>query len=93
MLVPNIESANLNKWSEGQQCLVGTDKVTLPDNGIFGDVMSRLNELLDIYAFSSDKELFDTFRGIVDNKVRKEVTMSEFLDIVMLRIPACSSAA
>lgn len=82
MIVPDIESVNLNKWSEELQCFVGTDKVTLHDNGIIGDVMARLNELLDAYAFSSGKELFDAFRGVVDNKAKKEVTLGEFLEMV-----------
>lgn len=82
MLVPGIESANLGKWSEELQCFVGTDKTTLHDNGIIGDVMARLDELMDTYTFSSGKELFDAFRGVVDNNVKKEVTLGEFLEMV-----------
>lgn len=70
------------KWSEELQCFVGTDKATLHDNGIIGDIMARLDELMDAYAFSSGKELFDAFRGVVDNNVKKEVTLGEFLEMV-----------
>lgn len=83
MLVPGIESDKLSKWNEDLQCFIGTDKVTLHDNGIIGDVMTRLNELLDVYNFSDGKELFDAFRGVPGKRNKKIPTLGEFLEIVV----------
>ncbi len=78
MIVPGIESQNLSNWNDDLQCFTGTDKTTLHDNGIIDDVMTRLNELLDTYSFSSGKELFDCFRG-VPGAAKKIPTLGEFL--------------
>ena len=83
MLVPDIQSADLNRWNEELQCFIGTDKTTLHDNGIIDGVMTRLNELLEIYAFSSGKELFEAYRGVPGIKNKKMPTLGEFLEIIV----------
>lgn len=83
MLVPGIESVDCQNWNEELQCFIGTDKTTLHDNGIIGGVMTRLNELLDIYTFDSGKELFDAFRGKPSAKAKKVPTLGEFLEIIV----------
>lgn len=83
MLVPDIKSVDLGNWNEALQCFIGTDKTTLHDNGIIGDVMTRLNELLDTYTFTSGKELFEAYRGVPQKGNKKIPTLGEFLDIVV----------
>lgn len=83
MVVPGIMSDNINNWNEELQCFIGTDKTTLHDNGIIGDVMSRLNELLATYIFSSGKELFEAYRDIPQKGNKKIPTLGEFLDIIV----------
>lgn len=83
MLVPGIQSVDLGNWNEALQCFIGTDKTTLHDNGIIGDVMTRLNELLDNYVFSSGKELFDAYKGVPQKANKKIPTLGEFLDIIV----------
>lgn len=83
MLVPDIQSVDLGNWNETLQCFIGTNKITLHDNGIIGDVMIRLNELLDSYLFSSGKELFEAYRGVLQKANKKIPTLGEFLDIIV----------
>lgn len=83
MLVPGITSVDLGNWNEALQCFIGTDKTTLHDNGIIGDVMTRLNELLDTYTFSTGKELFDAYKGVEHKGVKKVPTMGEFLEMIV----------
>lgn len=71
ILVPGIKSENFDNWNDNLQCFIGTDKITLHDNGIIGDAMTRLNELLDGYTFSDGKELFDAFRGVQSKRAKK----------------------
>jgi len=83
MVLPGILSEDLSKWNEELQCFIGTDKITLHDNGIIGDVMTRLNDLLDSYSFATGKELFDAFRGTPDKRDKRIPTLGEFLEIIV----------
>lgn len=83
MIVPGIESVDLKNWNEELQCFIGTDKTTLHDNGIINDAITRLNNLLENYTFSSGKELFDAFRGNLNIKAKTLPTLGEFLEIII----------
>lgn len=83
MIVPGIDGENHGNWNDGLQCFIGTDRTTLHNNGIIDGVMTRLNELLSEYQFTSGKELFDAYRGVSGKLTRIIPTLGEFLEFVV----------